>query len=358
MSLFKKDDGTKKVLIYANKPVNYVVVKLLHERLMRDPRIEVFLSGKLDGECNPEAFYSLFGLEEEKTLTNPQARRKPFDLYLCGSFKLVGRKARQKALVFHGVSLKNRAISEHARKFDKLLLAGSYMKRRFVEAGIFKSDDPRLEAVGMPKVDRLVDGSLSPQRIKEELGLEPSWPCLLYAPTWSERSSLSIMGEEVVKLLCQQRVNLMVKLHDISLDKSRNAIDWPSRLKAWEAQGAKVIRDYDIVPYLFISDLLITDASSVATEFCLLDRPIVWLDVPELFAQYPLADMDFRKTGPVVKGPHELLPVIEKSLSEPQSFSPVRQKVAQEVFHLPGSATERAMRILYQLLELDEHEAP
>lgn len=38
----------------------------------------------------------------------------------------------------------------------------------------------------------------------------------------------------------------------------------------------------DILPTLFLADLLISDASSVANEYTLLDRPIVFLDVPEM----------------------------------------------------------------------------
>ena len=45
-----------------------------------------------------------------------------------------------------------------------------------------------------------------------------------------------------------------------------------------------MVRQPDVILTLFAADLLITDASSVANEYALLDRPIVFLDVPELLA--------------------------------------------------------------------------
>ena len=42
--------------------------------------------------------------------------------------------------------------------------------------------------------------------------------------------------------------------------------------------GLEIIRHFES-----FADLLITDASSVANEYTLLDRPIVFIDVPELF---------------------------------------------------------------------------
>ena len=44
----------------------------------------------------------------------------------------------------------------------------------------------------------------------------------------------------------------------------------------------RLVREPDVVRTMSIADLLISDASSVANEFALLDRPIVFLDVPEL----------------------------------------------------------------------------
>ena len=53
-------------------------------------------------------------------------------------------------------------------------------------------------------------------------------------------------------------------------------------LKKYEDDHTRIIRKHDIVQYLFASDLLLTDASSVSNEYSLLDRPMVFIDVPEL----------------------------------------------------------------------------
>ena len=53
---------------------------------------------------------------------------------------------------------------------------------------------PAAALIGYPKVDCLVDGSLNRAAIQERLGLDPSAPTVLYAPTWSPYSSLNDIG--------------------------------------------------------------------------------------------------------------------------------------------------------------------
>src|SRR5207244_9536558 len=85
----------------------------------------------------------------------------------------------------------------------------------------------------MPKADCLVDGSLDRDKILTSLGLDPSRPTLLYAPTWTPYSSLNVMGEELVAELVRSEFNLIVKLDDNSLDldhRNSGGVDWPGWL--------------------------------------------------------------------------------------------------------------------------------
>ena len=102
---------------------------------------------------------------------------------------------------------------------------------------------------------------------------------MLYAPTGELRNSLETMGEELIaKLDALDRYDILVKLHD----HPHGATDWWSRLAPLESEHVRLVREPDVVRTMSIADLLISDASSVANEFALLDRPIVFLDVPEL----------------------------------------------------------------------------
>ena len=90
--------------------------------------------------------------------------------------------------------------------------------------------------------------------------------------------------------------DILVKPHD---HPKNGAADRCEELTPLAGPGLRVVRDTDVVPLLFVADLLITDASSVANEFTLLDRPIVFLDVPRLLedAQAFGAHLDLRTWG-------------------------------------------------------------
>ena len=69
----------------------------------------------------------------------------------------------------------------------------------------------------------------------------------------------------------------------------------------------KDIEENDVTPLLFLADLLMTDASSVSSEYSLLDRPMVFLDVPKLLAKVAekpgFVDQETQVVGGVQAGP-------------------------------------------------------
>ena len=44
----------------------------------------------------------------------------------------------------------------------------------------------------------------------------------------------------------------------------------------------RVITDYDICPAFYVSDLLVSDVSSVTYEFCALDRPMIFFHIDQM----------------------------------------------------------------------------
>jgi len=104
------------------------------------------------------------------------------------------------------------------------------------------------------------------------------------------------------------------------------------------------VRDKDISPYLYAADLLITDMSSVAVEYTLMDRPIIFLDIPMLMRRVakraPALDLDTygRKIGRIISGADELESAISDSLANPDREGDVRRRMAAHIFHDPGRA--------------------
>jgi CDP-glycerol glycerophosphotransferase (TagB/SpsB family) len=187
------------------------------------------------------------------------------------------------------------------------------------------------------------------QEVLRHYKLDGSRPVIGYAPTGQKYNSLETMGEEVIaKLKATNQFDILIKPHD----HPRREIDWFTRLAPLEDEHTRVVRDADVMPLLFASDLLITDASSVANEYSLLDRPIVYLDVPKLLAKAmeksPSMDLVTwgRRAGRVVLTPDKVVEAVEESLRDPKGHAPIRRAMAQDLFYNPGGATEAAAKWL------------
>ncbi|MFG0316528.1 MAG: CDP-glycerol glycerophosphotransferase family protein [Planctomycetota bacterium JB042] len=344
----------KRLLFFAKCPMNYVLFAPVHERLRRDPAIEITFTGKLRGERDPRLVYEPFDLGDARFSRNSRARFVPWDLYVSPDFRMAGKRAKVKTHLFHGFSIRNFAIHPRALEFDRLHLLGPYMKRRFVETFGLDEDDPRLEEVGMPKLDALIARRHDRAAVLEELGLDPARKTVLFAPTWIEGGCLDTQGEEIVRALGRLPVNTIVKLHDNSFDLRKQRTDWGAVLPRILSPSQVLARGFDSNPYLAAADLLISDASSVANEFLVLDRPLVFFRLSELEASWPSTDRETwgTRTGTVIDRAAELEAAVLGSLDDPGRRSEVRQAAAADFFYAPGTATERAERSLRTSLGL------
>ncbi|MCB2155301.1 CDP-glycerol glycerophosphotransferase family protein [bacterium] len=348
----------KHILLFSKAPMNYLMFARVAGRLLADERVrlDIFAVGE-EGQ-DVRALYEGMGVDPQRLVSKTTARWKKYDLYVSPDMRIVGKRARKKVHVFHGISFKGKAYSEQIRDYDHAFLIGPYQRNQFVKRGILTEDDPRMVNIGMPKTDPIVNGEFVRDEVLSSRGLPTDKPVVLYAPTWRKEASLNTMGEEILRAVGGMGdVTLLLKLHDWCLDPARNRRDWGAWLADQQEANAPWtwIRERDIVPFLATADLLISDASSTANEFLLRDRPILFMDVPELFEKYEQSiDLDTwgRKTGVVVQRPEDVPAAITAALSDPGTHSEIRRAAAADYFYNPGQATDAAHRAILNLLEL------
>ncbi len=342
------------VLFTGYAPVHFVCFQPLYMRLAEDPAFEVRVAGGLR-EKGEEGYiyhsyplYKPFGIAPDRILSMEQIQEMDFDLLFAANTKMLApRSVRARIQIFHGVSFRNRAIRSKNLGADFFFLAGPYMQRKWAEAGLLEPDDPRGLAIGFMKTDRLVDGSLDREEILAAYGFDGSRPVILYAPTGQKHNSLDLMGEEFLEeLKVTGRYDVLVKLHDHPHDRT---VNWSARLAAMEDPHMRLVQSYDIIPAMYAADLLVTDASSVSSEFALLDRPMVFLDVPQLIenaARKSSSMLDLRTwgrhTGIIAKTATEGVAAVAESLADPGRHARLRQAMARDLFFHPGRATETA----------------
>ncbi len=352
-----------RLLFAGYAPVHVLCFLPVYRRLAADPRIEVVLSGgfrhRHDGGVTYtlDGIYDGFAVDGARVIPIDQARQEPFDVVICAHLadSFFPKSVHRKVQIFHGVSFKNLAVREKALRYDVLCLPGRYHGEQYRSNGLVRREGPTCLVTGFPKTDALVNGGLDRDSYLRRLGVDPRRPTILFAPTGEKHNALEAMGEEVLRSLAAAGSwNVLVKPHD----HPKNDIDWFSELAHLEDGVVRLIRDRDVIPCLQAADLLLTDASSVAVEYTLLDRPIVFLDVPDLFKKVrkraPALDLDTygRKIGVVVKKPQDVVAAVADSLAHPQREADTRRQMARHVFHGPGRATERVAGVILHAADL------
>jgi CDP-glycerol glycerophosphotransferase (TagB/SpsB family) len=355
-----KPSAVTTVLFTGYAPVHFLCFRPIYERLVDDPRFNVFVSGGLRTKLEEGVSYDAPGLYEplgvpaHRVLSVEAIQGLDFDVLFGANTKPIGpRHARATIQIFHGISFRNVALREAILAWDYFFFVGPYMRRRFAELKLVAETDPRGLSIGFPKTDRLVDGSLNRAAILVRVGLGGARPVVLYAPTGEKHNSLETLGEEAIqRLAAGGAVDVVIKLHD----HPRDGIDWRARLAPLEGPHVRIAREVDVVPLLFASDLLITDASSVSNEFSLLDRPLVFLDVPKLISksQQKHASLDLqtwgRRCGVVVERPEEVVSAVESGLRQGNDLSPLRRAMAADLFYHPGRAAEMAIQQVHRIV--------
>jgi hypothetical protein len=341
-------------------PVYHAVLAPIADVLDRDPGLDVRFTSEYPDRIRP-----LVGAD--RFVTHAQAEWTRYALYLNADPWAAARLRRCEHRVnfFHGVAGKYdldrpSGLPMGFECYDRVAFVNRDRMRRYLEAGIVTPDQAAL--VGYPKLDALAAGRVDGGRVRRGLGLDPARPTVLYAPTYSAASSLHLAGEAIVAALAGAGLNVIVKLHDRSLDpdpRYTDGIDWRARMRRLERAGQiAYVEGADASPLLAAADAMVTDHSSAGFEFLVTDRPLIVFDAPDL----PVAariNPDkvalLRSAATVVQTPAALADATRRELRDPTRLAHERRRVAREVFHEPGTATRRAVELVRGLLGRTAH---
>jgi hypothetical protein len=341
--------------------MNYEMFRPIHARLNADPRFDVVLYGKSAGRSDAGLFERAGALPARRR-PNWMAKFAAPDVLFSADFLLATRRAGLSIQIFHGVSIKNYFLNERIHDYDRVFATGPYMLRRYAERGFFEAGDPRLLPVGLPKTDRLTDGSLDREASLTRFGLDPSLRTVLYAPSWGEESSLDRMGEALLaRLAALPDVNVLVKLHDNAYDPRYARADWRALLDELSGPRFAAPATFDVVEPMHASDLLVTDISSVAFEWLQLDRPLVFMVFPDQLRRWEgRADLETwgRRIGVECGAVAALPDVVVSELADPGRLGPVRREACSDIYFNVGRATDAAVAQLYVLLGMEPASAP
>jgi len=352
--------GRRRVLFDLRNAMNVAVLQPMFSALQQDNRVEVAFACEEPGRV-AAAVRQAAGAD---VLDHAEVIWRRWDLYVSADpwTRPRLRRCSQSANFFHGVAGNSNlddpsALQTGFESFDRVGFINAERMDTYLKRGIVSADAAVL--VGFPKADRLALGRYSASEIKRRLGLDPNRMTALYAPGWSPAGSLHMVGEQIVASLKNSGFNVIVKLHAMTFHpaaKYNGGIDWRARMDAVQEPGRVVHAiEADSSPLMAASDVLVTDHSTVGFEYCLLDRPIVLFDMPDLARVArvnPQQLARLRGVAHTVSRIEDLGPVAGNELVQSSRLSAARQQLAARMFYRAGTATVRALAVLYDLLQL------
>ncbi|WP_371189256.1 CDP-glycerol glycerophosphotransferase family protein [Thalassotalea maritima] len=210
---------------------------------------------------------------------------------------------------------------------------------------------------GYAKLDPAITGSDITISLPQ-LGLDPKKPTLLYAPTYYP-SSIELFADNFPEHFAH--CNIIIKPHFFSLTKAKYHKQ-KALLNHWSVYKnvyVATVDEYNLLPFMALSDVMLSDASSAIFEFAALDKPVIWCDFYKLRWSYRgIFSFRFKKRlDASIEVFHqlcerasnfdELANCVKQSLEQPNAKSAIRNKITEQyVGRVDGQCAQRIVEYI------------
>lgn len=177
-----------------------------------------------------------------------------------------------KVQTFHGFAGEKKGHFRIRKYFDLYLTQGPFFTKKFKELKN-KFKDFEVVETGWPKLDiygkQLHKYDAVAKQLKVKYNAEK---IILFAPTFSPSLTCApFLQKELEDLAENKNYLIVIKFHDLM---SQDLINKYKKI-AQRNSNILFVEERNIIKYLLISDLMISDTSSVVYEFLLLDKPVI-----------------------------------------------------------------------------------
>ena len=202
--------------------------------------------------------------------------KQGFDVIVTGDILKDAGRYGDALLCFinHGTGIKTilyRLLARHKDTSYAIFVEGEYRKRRIEELGVKGASE--VYVVGYPKLDPVFRGELDRSRIMSKWGLDPAKPTVLFAPTYKP-TCIDRIREKILPETTG--CNLLIKLHHYSW-RGKYAPHWHHKIyekavKSYTHARLVPPEEHNIIPFIFVADTMISEASSTIFEFLALGK--------------------------------------------------------------------------------------
>ncbi|MBK3519496.1 CDP-glycerol glycerophosphotransferase family protein [Carboxylicivirga marina] len=338
-------------------------ISIAKELLKRDKQILFLLLAKDSPDKNQIAFdyckkngFNPYFYNEEDPIFN-------CDFLINGAhgFPSITVNYKYTASVIHGIGTKAGYYTDEQNKHDIRFVEGA--QRVELIKQMFPDSDCKLYNVGFAKLDEAFTISEQDKLdMLQSFGLNPDKKTILYAPTFYPSSIEYMPGNFPTDFA---DYNIIIKPHFFSFEKKtyrhqvRKFNKWAKNDNVFLA-GPEL---FNLVPFMTIADIMVSDESSAIFEFAALNKPVIlnqnvryrW--TYRLFKSKIRKRMDgqmsqFKEVAQIIQNYKALQPIIKSELQNPNNKAEARKKITDQIVGLAdGHVSERIVDIMDELLK-------
>jgi radical SAM protein with 4Fe4S-binding SPASM domain len=252
----------------------------------------------------------------------------------------------KKIQMYHGSSDKSIIQNPEEKLYDLILVPGQRDYDRIQNKKLCRMIGPIL-------LDKHINKQININEIKTRMNIK-SEKVVLYAPTWNgpflDQNYSSLNHFDFERIISNKEYILLVKPHPLSFIYDKKIID---KIKKY---NVKIIDpEVDIIEVMNITDIMITDVSSVSSTFLAFNKPIIFYNHLGINGDCKLKNI--WGCGDVVDDTEELVDKIKLNINKPDRYKLQRKKYMKQYFYkLDGKAVQRAVDCISKLIDKSNYQ--
>ena len=266
----------------------------------------------------------------------------------------------------HGIGAKSTSFFSSIEYFDIYITEGIQKYNRVRD--LYPEHEEKLALVGFSKFDEIVNFTEEQKEILfKKYGLDKSKKTILYAPTFFP-SSIEKMADDFPSEF--KEYNIWLKPHYLTYERKKYN-NHLKKFKIWEAYENCTLlplSEYNLVPFLATSDVMISDESSAMFEFASLNKPVISNQYFKLRWSYYLMPWKLTKRIDQSKAKYrtildtansyaETLTYTKEALNNPKKLEAKRLNFSKDICgEIDGKVSERIYKIVTKRIKEKKNE--
>lgn len=236
--------------------------------------------------------------------------------------------------------------------YDYHFIAGPKHMAKLKDVGVDLPDE-RLIKVGNLRFDDYVNDKIDRKKVLDQLGVKDrTRPTILYAPTWRwGNGTLMKYGFQFCKELTRD-YNLIIRPHYHDRDKMMYIKYWAMLrgIRHVYFSNPRIYTHNDTLEIFRVSDLMISDTSSIVYEYLITKNPIIIaLNEYQDLHNMP-SHLDVKQLADKYDGTTSITDLVAKNLARADQSRGQYEELLHNCFYFnDGRCTERAVEFLQQL---------